>query len=368
MSPRIRVPWAGGWPGWQPEPGSGINTGFGSGLVAPPLGPPRVARAPVRPSSSRWPGGCTMPLAALSEAYEYLVIGRADPFALRWIPVLDFVTDPVTGLQQEAGEIFPLGRTTPIPGVGSAIHPGDGGARTADVHHWHHISIGVKGEAIFPIGSEPPNIDRVAESHGNKSTLLKARVILAMGNSRTRSFDIDIGAGVEIDVKCRAIVGIIALVPDPTSIPPNEPDELETTPREFASAVVVTCSTCEAPKNHRICAKYTQSFFIDPTALPAQSTAVMPIMPDAQEIELYVDDVVAGAGSVAGQFIYGLENPIVASYTPPVASIPIGLLQSLPFQAHVPTATIPGDANAILLQRGASTDDSVITVVQILNV
>ena len=136
MSPKIKAPRVGnpGWPGWGAK-GTGINTGFGGGIVAPPFGPPRVAKAPFRPSSSRWPGGCNMPLSALSEAYEYLVIGRADPFALRWIPVLDFVTDPVTGLQVQAGEIFPLGRTTVTPGVASAIHPGDGGARTVDVHH-----------------------------------------------------------------------------------------------------------------------------------------------------------------------------------------------------------------------------------------
>lgn len=367
MSPRIKAPRAknpANWPGW----GSGINTGFGGGVVAPPFGPPRVARAPVRPSSPRWPGGCNMPLSALSEAYEYLVIGRADPFALRWIPVLDFITDPITGLQVQVGEIFPLGRTTPTPGVASAIHPGDGGARTADVHHWHHISIGVKGEAIYPVEDPPANIDREAESHGNRSTLLKARVILMMGNSRTRQFDIDVGSGVEIDVKCRAVVGVIALVPDPTSIPPGEPSDLTDPIREFAVALVATVSTCEAAKSHRVQAKYTQSFFIDPTATPPQTTAVMPIMPDAQEIEIYSDDVIAGAGSVVGQFIYGLENRIDASYTPPTASVPLGLLQSLPAQGHVPVATIPGDANAILLTRGAADDNSIITVVQILNV
>lgn len=342
------------WPGWA---------GWGGGGVAPPLGPALPARAPFAPSNRFAPGGCNMPLSKISEAYEYLVIGLANPFALNWVPPLQLLlTDPPT----PAGEIFALGRTLPLPNMSSAIHPGDGGATMPGNQQWHHISIGVTGEVVFPTGEAPDGVDRLAQSSGNFSTILKARVTLMMGNSRTRRFDVDVGAGVEIDVKCRAVVAIEALVPDPTSIPAAVPD---VPAMDFAVALVTTVTTCNAPKVHRACATYSQPFFLDPTA--SASVALMPIMPDAKEIQLYSSDATAAAGAVAGQFIYALFHvePGVSAAGPVVGTFsPMGAILSPAGLANTLVDVIPGNANAITVQRGAVTDNSVVNVVQILNV
>lgn len=350
-----------GWPPW----GAGALLS-GAGAVAPPLGP-AGAVTPFVPSNRFRPGGCNMPLSRISEAYEVLVIGIANPFALNWVP-----PNMIIG-GTPAGEVFPLGRTIPLPNLSSVIHPGNGGATTIDNSHWHHISIGVDGEFIFPFDAQPDNVDRIAQSNGNRSTLLKARVTLAMGNSRTRFFDIDIGAGVEIDVKCRAVAAVEALVPDPTSIPTIVPEGFEAPPggSQFAVAVTTTVTTCSAPKVHRACAKYSQAFFIDPTATPTQANGLMPIFPDAQEIQLFASDVIAAAGSVTGQFFYLLDQ-LVPSYItmapPPPPAAPMGDIVSAAGQANTIVDMIPGNANAIVVSRGAATDNTTINVVQILNV
>lgn len=322
---------------------------------------PRQLWAGVRPGppSPLAPGGFGMPITAISEAYEYLVQSYANPFALRWVPALTRIGG------EQAGTLTPLGRTIPAQAATSAIHPGDGGLRSSPAGPWHHISIAVVGEVIFPTGAPPPSVDTVAQSSAaNRSTSLKARITLSMGTSRTRVFDIDIGAGVELDVRCRAVVSIEVLVPDPTSIPIS-PEPLGEGGLGFRNAcALVTTVTCGvAPQGYRNPVTYTQSFLILGTD---GSNALMPRMRDAIEIEIFGSSIGDFAGA-QGQFVYVPSSPIDPVYDFMETPAEIGIINSDLGGGSTGRHVIPGSANAILLAN-ATGGNATVTAVQILNV
>jgi hypothetical protein len=169
----------------------------------------------------------------MPSGFDYLIVSpSANPFLLRW----GLPTQNMRG--GVAGSGFKMvtapRSNTPMHG-GHSIHPGDQTANPGPVGVWHHISIEPK-ELLVPLGTSIDDVidATVVESRGNRASILKARIKLSMGNARTRDFDFDIGAGVEFDVRCQAVLGIDALVPDPTGpggIPeaivadPLDPDE-----------------------------------------------------------------------------------------------------------------------------------------------
>jgi len=340
---------------------------WGGPTARQPLRYQRMPGAPVqnpgiviaRPGPAPWfggPGGCNFPLSALSEAYEFLVIGLANPFALRWVPVSTIFNG------ESAGEIFALGLLNPLLNNADTIHPGDGGVRTDNVGQWHHISIGVTGESIYLADEVPANPERFASSNGNMATILKARITVSLGASKTRTFDIDIGAGVEIDIKCRAVMSIVALVPDPTSVPDAIPEEFATGERTFA-VVVTTCVSCASvPQGYSMPATYSQLFFANEEGF----AATMPIVSAARHIELFASSIVDVAGSVRGDFVYVLDSPVVPSITPTAFAAAGGSMSSAPGQGQTRKSIIPGNVNAIIVS--ASATQSVINVVQMLNV
>ncbi len=305
-------------------------------------------------------------MSAASEAYEYLVVGIANPFALNWVPPNTLFTTP-SGSPAQAGQVYPLGKTMPLPSDAGVIHPGDGGHKPAGTGaDWHHISIGVIGEAIF-LGPPPDNAAAFAQN-GNPSTMLKARITLSMGNSRVRRFDIDVGAGVEIDVRARAVISIEALVPDPTSLEgvpfPAALGEEGISMFTFAVAVVATiyCGCC--PQGYKMPVTYSQPFFLEGGSLGA----LMPVMFDAREVEIFASD--AGedpAPAVTAEFAY-VPAIIRPTLTVPISFAPMGDVVSPPGESSTRRVIIPGNANAIIVNRGAETDGTTINVVQILNV
>lgn len=304
-------------------------------------------------------------MSAASEAYEYLVVGIANPFALNWVPPNTLFTT-ATGAPAQAGQVYPLGKTMPLPSDAGVIHPGDGGNRPAGTSSdWHHISIGVVGEAIF-LGPPPDNAAAFAQN-GNPSTMLKARITLSMGNSRVRRFDIDVGAGVEIDVRARAVISIEALVPDPTSLEgvpfPDALGEGGVSAFTFAVALVATvyCGCC--PQGYKMPVTYSQSFFL----AGGGADVTMPIVSDAREIELFASDPAEAEPAVVGEFVY-VPEIVRAAIGVPAVSAPMGDVVSPPGETSTRRVIIPGNANAILLSRGAETDGTTINVVQILNV
>jgi len=295
-----------------------------------------------------------VPFGNISLAYEFMVSGLANPFALRWIPV-----GTIFGGTQ-VGEIVALGRTVPLPNAANTLHPGDSGKITGDIQHWHHISISVQGESIFPDAEIPPRPEGIV-GNGHHSTLAKARITLNLDNSRTRQFDVDIGAGVEIDVKCRSVEMIQALVPDPTpivSIPAVLPEDLGTPSTFFA--IITTCvTTCECPQGYKMPAKYSQAFFL------AGGDAIqwtMPVMPAAHEVE--VSTAAPLVGQAFGTFLYVLNRGLDPSIGIPTPAVPVGGFATPVGIGHTPRIIIPGNANAINVTGPAGP----LSVVQLLNV
>jgi len=308
-----------------------------------------------------------MPLSALSESYEYLVIGLANPFALRWVPPNAQWVPEGSLVSVDVGEVSMLGRTTPLPNNSVAIHPGDGGRTTDDIERWHHISIGVDGETIYPTGATPDNVDRIAQSSGNRSTILKVLITLIMGNSRTRSFACDVGAGIEIDVKCRAVVSVIPLVPDPTpeiSIPLALPEAFVSFPSDFAVAVTTTVTCGVAPQGYRMPLTYSQLFYLG-GASPLE--AIMPIVSAAREVQIFDSDADDAGGVAVGDFVYALEGNIQPSLVLPAGYAPVGQVTSAPGTSQTDRVMIPGNANAIIASSTTATANA-LNVVQILNV
>ena len=324
------------WPGWGGAFLPGVLPGWTQG---PPL-------LPVAP-------GC-VPFGNIVLAYEFLVSGLANPFALRWVPV-----GTIFG-GVPAGEIMALGRTVPVPNAANLLHPGDGGRTTGDVQHWHHISISVQGEAIFPSAAVPDRPENTA-GNGHHSSIVKARITLALDNSRTRTFVADVGAGIEIDVKCRAVEMIEALVPDPTSLPDGLPPPLAE-PFTFFAIITTCVTTCEAPQGYRMPTKYSQSFFLNPGAL----TWTMPVVEAAQEVELLSSDPFdPPVGPTVGTFLYVRTADLDPSVGTPPNAVPIGDFGA---PAGRGPRTIPGNANAISVERPLGAAAGPVTVIQLLNV
>lgn len=343
------------------------RTIFGPSWVSPLALPIEVPAIPPRQSAVvrrvgmntpapwfRAPGGCNMPLSALSESQEYLVLGFANPYATNWIPAT-------------IEQVWALGKTTPLPNVGAILHGGDGGRRTDDIERWHHISISVQGEVIWRTElGRPANVDRVATSIGTPSTMLKARITLNLGNSRNREFDCDIGAGVELDVKCRSVVSVIPLVPDPDSLPETFPENLQPG-FEFAVAVT-TCVTCgTAPQGYRCPVTFTQPFFFVGT----QIVGFMPVMPEAQEVQVFCirDDPAGGTVSVGFMTVLpaGQPVPVRTAYGPPGNFVIQSAVRSGPNLSATDRVVIPDTCNALLIGSDSAETNSM-DVVQILDI
>ena len=319
-----------GWPGW-------------GGLPGWTQGPPLLPAAP----------GC-VPFGNIVLAYEFMVSGLANPFALRWVPV-----GTIFG-GAPAGEIVATGRTVPVPNAANLLHPGDGGHVTGDIQRWHHISISVQGEAIFPAATVPDRPEGAA-GNGHHSSIVKARITLALDNSRKRTFVADVGAGIELDVRCRAVEMIEALVPDPTSLPLGLPGTLAD-PFTFFAIITTCVTTCDVPQGYRVPAKYSQSFFL----LPGSLTWTMPVVEAAQEVEIIsTDGLVAPPGPTVASFLYVQTPNLEPSPGTPIPSVPLG-----DFGAPLGRGprTIPGTANAIRVARPPGDPAGPVTIIQLLNV
>ena len=291
----------------------------------------------------------------LPSAFDYLIVApEANPFLLIWNPPGNRL-----GRNQVVGSGFsPVNRLGSITGSGGySMHPGDQTENPQPVGVWHHVSVEPR-EALLPPGTSPIGIDMPAvESLGNRSSMLKARIKLQMGNTRSRDFDFDIGAGVEFDVCCYAVHGIDALVPDPAfgGITPEDVPN----PRLTLATILTTAVYCGASKNHtKHPLTYTQSFVV------GENGFTMPVMPAAREVIFMLDS--SAAAPVDIDMIYMFTNPILPTNV--VAPIPFVQIASVTIptgSSTSPIVPIPGNVNAFTISGTDGT--SIITVVQILN-
>lgn len=291
----------------------------------------------------------------LPSAFDYLVLApSANPFLLRWAP---------PGTRQGQSPVIGSGydqvrapRTVEMRG-GYSMHPGDQTENPQPVGTWHHVSIEPR-EAMLPPGTSIVGIDASAvESRGNRASMLKSRIKIAMGNGRTRDFDFDVGAGVEFDVRAYAVLGIDALVPDPDG-GGLTPEEVSSNPFALGTIFTTACYCASSNSHEKNPLTYTQSFLVGETGL------TMPVMPIAREVYFLIDNV--DAAPLTLDFIYGFTNPILpANATPTFPFVELGSVTIPAGSTTSPTVMIPGDANAMVLS--APGGQAIVTIVQILN-
>lgn len=294
----------------------------------------------------------------------------SNPFATNWVPAGSFLP----GTQTKIGQTRPVNGQNDVVHIGDgSLHPGDQPnlPATAGAHtrgSWHQIVMEPIGEVFFDVpadetfpGSNPPTSNE-GLSNGNTATVLKARATLMMGNARKQTIDFDIGAGVDFALACFHIIDIVALVPDPTSIPADIPVDL---PDRSIATVVSTAIYCGLPpRGSRQTLTYSQLFFTG-----MESIIEMPVVPAAKEIEVFVDQPAVAANSVTIEFLYAESNPLVAraTNTPLTAVIPLGST-NVPIGAfHSLRAVIPGQANLIRVTQSGLTNLTV-NVVQLLKI
>jgi len=310
------------------------------------------------------PNSCFPLHAPLNSAISVLVVAPvANPFLLDWVP---------PGYRRQ-GPIVPGSGyhdvVAPQIGIlqqrGYSLHSGDQTNNPQPVGVWHHVSISAL-ESYPPLGTtltQEGGIDAGAvEALGNSASILKARIRLMMGNSRERSFDFDIGAGVEFDVRAYAVLGIDVLIPNPAG-PGGVPEDL--LPNLTALATIITTAVyCSASNStHRVPLTYTQSFGLSGEGA---DVAAMPVMAAAREAQLLFESEAAAAGT---ELVFGFTptNPILPTeLAPTFPFIEVGSVAVPAGQAGTPLTLIPGSANVLII-RGASGSITA-SIVQTLNV
>ncbi len=300
----------------------------------------------------------------LPSAFDILVVAPvANPFLLEWVPPGERRQGPIVAGSGYHDVVHPRLGTSQLRGY--SLHPGDQTNNPQPVGTWHHVSIEPR-ESYPPLGTtlaQPGGIDASAvESLGNAASILKARIKLAMGNSRTRSFDFDIGAGVEFDVRCYAVLGIDVLIPNPNG-PGGVPEDLAPYLTALATIFTTTVYCSASNSHHRHPLTYTQSFTL---AGEFTDVAAMPVMPAAREAQLLLESAAVAAGA---ELIFGFTptNPIDPTVIAPVFPyVEVGSVAVPAGGSVTPLTLIPGDANVLVIRGVAGA--ALATIVQALNV
>lgn len=305
------------------------------------------------------------PPCPLQNAFKYLVYApSANPFAYRWIPAMERAFDLI-------GQVSYVDAPRSIMGsTGAQIHPGDN-MTTVDQSAtscgiWHHISISVPGEVATPVGQEQPQAPEV-QSTGNFSSMLKARIVLDLGNARQRTFDFDIGAGVEFDVKAYWVNEIKVLIPDPNDPPPSLPDVIVEDPHQLATVLTTAVYAASVPQGYKMPLTYSQLFLLAPGDA---AEVFMPVMPDAREVAFYTSESQVAAGGALLEFIYLFENlrePVFNTFAPS-DFVRVGSVVLPAGASNTDRVLIPGQANAMRITRTFGSDNTAVNVVQVLNV
>lgn len=297
------------------------------------------------------------------DAYKWwLTLPLVSPYAFRWIPA----NDP--RVQPASGDLFFVKEASPsaTSGNGAIIHFGDQRlGQNTPFGKWHHVSITVNGELAVPVADAPPEPPEI-QSTGNFASLLKARITLGMGAARVREFEFDIGAGVEFDVAAYSVNKIELLVPDPRVVIPGEPPPVGDDPGPLQLGTVLTPTVYFTTQSGR---QHNPLTYTVPVVLSAAAPGwIIPRVRDSVFISAGTDEFQDLAGGAFLDFLYvpgGLREATFGPFPPffvlDTIALPAG-------STRFPQTIIPGNANAFAVRRAFESADTVINVVQILNV
>jgi hypothetical protein len=300
-------------------------------------------------------GGAGCAPVLLPPSYRYIVRSlSASVWSTLWVPAAQR-----NGVIEGPGIIFSAGTRSLERQQGAEIHPGNTAIGQYAAGVWHHVSIAVDGELRTENGVSPDAA--TIDSTGWRASILKARITLMMGNSRQRSFDFDIGAGVEFDIKAQAVQSIEVLVPDPAGIV-TQPDDVT----RQVNTILMSTVYCEPSAGRHARLTYSQPFWIT----GAFTEWWMPVMPNASEVMLQVEDAAAAAVIARAELVDVSSGALInPTYGPPPTVSSYSVLGGVavpPNSSSSPRVPL-GQANAIRVVVAAPAP-SVVNVVQILDV
>lgn len=305
-----------------------------------------------------------LPGPAIFPAYAYVVDAPwADPLAFRWVvPNEELVSNGQTVGNVQFGEM----PRTNVRINGGQINPGDNthNGQVQSVPTWHHVSIEVDGELAYRV-AEFPDGPGAEMNNANRSSMLKARIQVAMGASRVREFDFDIGAGVEFVVRGHWVNWVKALIPDPTQPPPVQPGVIVTDPHALRTVLTTAVYCTTLPTFYKNPLTYSQAF----TMGGGVTSWSMPVVADAREVMLTIDTFSPDEVIASIQFEYAFGDVSEPSYGAlAVPSIDVGRV-TIPINAGTsPVVPIPGQANSMRIVVPGGAPTAIANVVQILNV
>lgn len=297
------------------------------------------------------------------DAYVYLVrLPLASPYATEWI----VANDPRLGLGDDVVYVDQPG-TPKLSGNGGVIHFGDQGlAQNPPMGKFHYVSLAVGGELMLPVDEAPPNAATV-RSAGGRSSILKCRATLGLGNARVDAFDFDIGAGTEFTIAAYAINKLEVLVPDPRVDIPDALPPVGDDPGPLQLATVLTATVYQTQQSP--IGQHSPLTYGVPVILSANNTqAFVPRVPKSQQITAIVDEIDAAAAGVTVEFIAVPGGLLATSYVAPPTYFVVGQATLRPSESVIPQTMIPPTANAYRVTRTFGTDETLVNLIQILNV
>lgn len=286
------------------------------------------------------------------DAYKVIVrVPLVSPYAFRWMlgnDPRDDVSDTITYVR-DPSTVGKLGLN------GAVIHQGTERLFANPASgKYHHVSVSVDGEVAYPLSVEelqPPQVQSV----GNRSSLLKARITLDLGNARRRTIDFDIGAGVEFTVSCYSISSLEVLIPDPRVEIPNElGPQGDQGPFQLATVLTSTIYFTQWSSGPKNPLTYT-------VPLSFGGTITEAFVPRAADSVLVTAGTTPGS-AVSVDFLYVPPGFREVAYAAPTSYYILDSVTLLPGQSRLQETTIPGNTNAYRV-RG----DSFVNIVQILN-
>ena len=294
------------------------------------------------------------------DAMKYIVrVPLVSAYAFEWIKA----NNPRDGIGDSVDFVKSL--TTNRRNNGAIIHEGNERvAQNSPYGKWHHVSIEVDGELMLDAAAalpEPPQI----QSLGNLSSILKARITLDLGNARVRTFDFDIGAGVEFEVAAYNVQEIEVLIPDPRVNIPFEPPVGGSDPGPQQLATVLTSTVYFTTYSGR---QHNPLVYTTPVVLTVNDAVwFVPRVSDSIELSGGVDDIAVAAGDVIVDFIYVPRQLRAVTPTAPPAFFILDQIALEAGSSRFPRVLIPGNANAFRVRRAFGTPSTTVNLIQVLN-
>ena len=293
--------------------------------------------------------------------------GRASPYTFRWV----LANQRGQGVATVGAVDWVSGRAQSFIGAdGARIHDGTSRlAQNTPIGKWHHVSVEVDAEVFTPLDEAPLNPTQIRQQ-GNRSSLLKARIEVALGTARIRTFDFDIGSGVDLDVAAHAINWIEVLVPDPAedARPPSDPQPVGAAlgERKIESVLTTTAYFTTGSPAQRQPLTYTVPVYLSNGN--QETIMYLPRVSASIEVELVTDEQQAAADGIIVDFIYVPNVLPAATYIQPSSYFILSSV-GLPRNSHrIPRTSIPDGCNAFRVSRLFGSDDTSSSLIQILNV